>query len=341
MALGQRRKHSKMSKFAAVSWYAPLGKWRATPNIDRVRYDLGVFETDVEANEAILKLRKAKADGENLTDWLSRWRASRTNSASSEFRCVRKVTETTWCLRVFDLQIGGFTSPEAASEASLEARRLIAAGDKKALKAWVKATRDSLRFENVVLNKGLYSAVVVTHGASKVHVLVDNDFVPTILNQRIWINRNGYAVTSVRGSNVFIHRMVMNLEAGDRRIVDHINRNPLDNRKSNLRYSNKALNGQNTGVISRGASKYRGVGKVKHSRWTATCAIHGVVRSAGRLFSSELDAAVAANRLRRRLMPHSNEGLLVKLNGTLVEVTIETYRRMHRAVLIAKERLGK
>lgn len=44
-----------------------------------------------------------------------------------------------------------------------------------------------------------------------------------------------YAGTQIDGRSVPMHRLIMGLEIGDKRIVHHVNGNGLDNRRSNLR----------------------------------------------------------------------------------------------------------
>ncbi len=66
---------------------------------------------------------------------------------------------------------------------------------------------------------------------------------------------------------VRLHRFLMN--AKENEIVDHINRNPFDNRKSNLRIVDKVLNAQNrTESKNNKTSKVRGVDwHEKRQRW--------------------------------------------------------------------------
>ena len=57
----------------------------------------------------------------------------------------------------------------------------------------------------------------------------------------------------------YLHRMVMGLEHGDKKQVDHINRNTLDNRKCNLRIADATLQNINKPLQKNNKSGYRGV----------------------------------------------------------------------------------
>lgn len=98
-------------------------------------------------------------------------------------------------------------------------------------------------------------------------ILVDDeDF--TLLNQRAWqINDSGYAIRSQRvgprkdGKKIqlAIHRVILGLEHGDTRQVDHINGDPLDNRRANLRICSKDENARNRRVHSNNRLRVKGV----------------------------------------------------------------------------------
>lgn len=78
----------------------------------------------------------------------------------------------------------------------------------------------------------------------------------------------GYAMSRVNYKNVRLHRFVMGAKTGQ--IVDHINRDKLDNRKSNLRFVNTSINMMNTGLIKTNTSGYKGVSwNSKDKRWVA------------------------------------------------------------------------
>lgn len=129
---------------------------------------------------------------------------------------------------------------------------------------------------------------------------------PRVLTTR-WSLRGGYARETSR-EGLLLHRVLMGLERGDRREVDHINRDKLDNRRSNLRVVTRAQNRQN--LPSWGpTSEYRGVSwSRQHRKWYAHVKLDNRTRHVG-AFDSELQAAVAAALYRVRHMPFSTETL--------------------------------
>ena len=77
--------------------------------------------------------------------------------------------------------------------------------------------------------------------------------------------------------------------------IDHKNRNPLDNRKCNLRYATRSQNGINIGPRKNSTSKYKGVGWNKsHKKWSSSIMKKGN-RTYIAFFDSEEHAAMAYN----------------------------------------------
>ncbi|MEN2465930.1 AP2 domain-containing protein [Ornithinibacillus sp. JPR2-1] len=101
----------------------------------------------------------------------------------------------------------------------------------------------------------------------------------------------GYARRVANGKTIYLHRFIIN--AKPREIVDHINGNTLDNRKSNLRIVSIRENVINSS--SRGVSKYKGVSLHKKTgRYRARIVVNGRELSLG-YFDREEDAAIAYN----------------------------------------------
>jgi hypothetical protein len=90
--------------------------------------------------------------------------------------------------------------------------------------------------------------------------LVDDEDYEELMQHRWLGTKKGYAVSfkSKRNKNTatYIHRLIMN--APKHLVVDHINHDKLDNRRSNLRICTNGQNRANTKKTS-GASKFKGV----------------------------------------------------------------------------------
>jgi hypothetical protein len=103
---------------------------------------------------------------------------------------------------------------------------------------------------------------------------------------------NFYAARTECRKNVFMHRRIMNAPNGA--IVDHINRDSLDNRKANLRFVTNMQNCWNSERgFFKGSSKYKGVSLNNRSgKWTAHIN-HGGKRINLGTFETEIEAANA------------------------------------------------
>lgn len=62
----------------------------------------------------------------------------------------------------------------------------------------------------------------------------------------------------------YYHRYILNIQRGNKAIVDHINGNPLDNRRCNLRKCNHSQNSYNTTLSKVNRYGYKGVLKTKN-----------------------------------------------------------------------------
>jgi hypothetical protein len=107
-----------------------------------------------------------------------------------------------------------------------------------------------------------------------------------------------------------MHRLILGLSPGDGLCADHINRNKLDNRRSNLRIVPPTANTQNM-VRHGGTSPYRGVHWAKaERRWRAQISKNGKGIALG-YYDDEIEAARAAQRARLELMPYAVEEVIL------------------------------
>lgn len=127
-------------------------------------------------------------------------------------------------------------------------------------------------------------------------VLVDDDDLELVSKYKWWIVPQGYAVTKIKRNDgsrrtIGMHRIIL----GDppTPAIDHINRNKLDNRKSNLRACSDSQNCRNKPTIKGKSSKHRGV-SFRRGRWQVVVRVNGVLKWLGYHKSEEDAAKIAA-----------------------------------------------
>ena len=140
-----------------------------------------------------------------------------------------------------------------------------------------------------------------------------------------FISKKGQNRFSVNGSylkgSVPISRYLMSAPKGI--IVDHINRNRADNRKSNLRFVNNSQNSANRGLQKsyKGrpkTSKYKGVSwNIEHSKWWSQIECRG--KKYGSYHDTEIEAAEVYNK--RAIKLFGEYAYLNKIKHNPVEST--------------------
>lgn len=149
--------------------------------------------------------------------------------------------------------------------------------------------------------------LAITSGRKRfVFSLIDEDQ-RIVASAILWgLSTRGYAFQRRDGHNMYLHHLVLETKIDAGIEIDHINRNPLDNRCSNLRPLTHAENMLNTPVFKSNTSGYRGVDFQR--RWRARIAIGGSRRFIG-FFDTAEDAARAYDAAAREL-----HGTLAQLN---------------------------
>lgn len=148
-------------------------------------------------------------------------------------------------------------------------------------------------------------------GVIRAFAIVDPDVFADLGDQRWNLHPCGYPVRNVGGRDsrqqLRLSRVIMDLEPGDPREVDHINGDKLDNRRKNLRITTRAQNAQNFGSRPGSSSKYRGVTWHKAAgKWMAQHILNGERHYLG-LFEDEDDAGRAAAEWRAANMPYATD----------------------------------
>lgn len=172
--------------------------------------------------------------------------------------------------------------------------------------------------------RGNVTAVYIRYKGRLLETIVDTEDLPLLLNSEFsWYakyaksNKSLYVVgygikRNGKQKHIFLHRLLMGDPKG--KLVDHINNNTLDNRRSNLRLATVSQNLQNRkGVTIHNTSGYRGVSFDKEcGKYRAYIRINNKLIHLGR-FDTAVEAARAASAARKKYMPYSKEAR--KLEG--------------------------
>jgi hypothetical protein len=160
---------------------------------------------------------------------------------------------------------------------------------------------------------GTFEEIVLTgrKGAQTGTTRVDPEDYEALAAYRWHLTGDGYAARAAirpdgRGyRTMFMHREILGLEVGDPRCGDHINRDKLDNRRSNLRIVSRAQNRQN--VPAQGPARIRGVSwDGQEGRWRARVGLDGRQHFLG-YFDDPAEAGKAAAEFRASHLPFSEE----------------------------------
>lgn len=124
--------------------------------------------------------------------------------------------------------------------------------------------------------------------------LVDDQDLP-LIDGLVWeVVQSGRVSTKSLGAWVTLHRFIVR-HVPDGMVVDHINGNPLDNRRANLRVCTRAQNSQNVKRRSSNKSGYKGVSwDSERGKWVAKIAVENKDHFLGRFDSKEAAAMAYA-----------------------------------------------
>jgi hypothetical protein len=140
-----------------------------------------------------------------------------------------------------------------------------------------------------------YAEIPLTQG--KV-ALVDDDDLERVL-KHIWVaslqRGKWYAVGVVQSKLTYLHRFILDLNSSDPEI-DHIDRNGLDCRRSNMRLATRSQQMANQKKQSDTSSRFKGVTWLnRNKKWMAQIKVDGKHRYLGS-FVDEEDAARAYDK---------------------------------------------
>lgn len=128
--------------------------------------------------------------------------------------------------------------------------------------------------------------------------LVDDDDYPIVSKYNWSLDSNGYVGRRARGRYIKLHRFIAKIHRWNvgENVIDHINRDKKDNRKSNLRICTFQQNLFNRKQYFNDAtSHYKGVSKRGNGHWRMRVYVDGKCYY-DETYRTEIEAAVAYNR---------------------------------------------
>lgn len=148
------------------------------------------------------------------------------------------------------------------------------------------------------MNIRLYGAL----GQGKFAIISPEDY-PRVSKYKWWIKQtfNKQYIKSykrINGKQKFftLHRFILNPKPNEE--IDHINGDPFDNRRENLRICTTAQNVRNVPKRKDNRHQYKGTIFVKRlNRWRARIQIKGKRLSTPNTFKTEREAAIAFNEM--------------------------------------------
>lgn len=147
---------------------------------------------------------------------------------------------------------------------------------------------------NKIIIKGLITELFLPGGYI---ALIDTEDLDKLGNTRWYVLKTKYTNYALSdnhntGKHIRLHRLILGYPKS---IIDHKNRNGLDNRKENLRLCSFSQNNANRIKNKTSVTKYKGVYLCTGgNRWAARVRFNGDIKYMG-CFKSEIEAAKAYN----------------------------------------------
>lgn len=145
--------------------------------------------------------------------------------------------------------------------------------------------------------------IFTTH--KNVNIQIDGEDFERVSLHKWHLTKSGHIYTSIRSECIFIHNFILSRDTDPRLVVDHINQDPSDNRKENLRVVTKSINAMNK-YSKWGKSKFKGVSRAKGvaDNYRAYVTYNKKRYSLG-VYTSEIEAARAYNFFVLKVIPHT------------------------------------
>lgn len=150
---------------------------------------------------------------------------------------------------------------------------------------------------NEIIENGPTSYIIIynQHNEERCRVIIDTEDVSLIKDYKWGAHKNQGARTEINGVRYFIQNLIMKIKTnGSSVVIDHINGDTLDNRKSNLRICSQFENSKNQKIRSNNTTGYKGVVRAKDGKYVAQITYDSKHYHLGR-FINKIDAAKTYN----------------------------------------------
>lgn len=134
------------------------------------------------------------------------------------------------------------------------------------------------KVENISESTYVQISLLGKHALSKkVYALISTESLPLIINHKWYLGKSGYPVTytCLNKTVQSMHQLLFQDIDTKGKVIDHINRDKLDNRLSNLRMCTPTENSYNRSRSSIN-NKYKGVRQTGKNSWSAEITKDGI-----------------------------------------------------------------
>lgn len=293
----RRDKSKDKSQYIGVKYHPITQKWYVQMYINKISHSLGTFSSDKEAAIAYDTAVLVANQGVGKTNGLVKYSDVSHKKLEDVFpkkeprklpKFINQVGKKFYARTKYDKKLYISTNFKTIDEAIIKRDEF--------LKEINQLKQDKIERHNkqpITRNKNGVACILI--GGQE--CLVD-DAMWHELKAFSWNVSNFYASGRVGNNVTTMHQYVMKTDPYQ--MIDHINRNKLDNRKENLRLADSSQNNHNQTKAENCTSKFQGVslerddrGK-EYYRWKAQIAKDGLSYNLGR-FETEVEAANAFN----------------------------------------------
>lgn len=122
-----------------------------------------------------------------------------------------------------------------------------------------KILKRTSRDPNEFIKKENYTEIILydKNQREKARAIIDTEDIDKVQKYKWHCDKLGYVISDTNKKGTRLHRLLTNCPRG--KVVDHINGNPLDNRKENLRICTQKENTFNARIRSDNTEGYTGI----------------------------------------------------------------------------------